>query len=97
MPFLKLQFKQGINRDQTNYSGEGGWWDCDKIRFFSGFPQKLGGWLRYTSETFLGTCRQMFNWVTSFTDNLLAVGTQKPTGAYRFVTQEPAKRTQEHP
>jgi hypothetical protein len=75
MPFLKLQFKQGINRDQTNYSGEGGWWDCDKIRFFSGFPQKLGGWLKYTSETFIGTCRQMFNYITSFTDNLLAVGT----------------------
>ena len=75
MPFLKLQFKQGINRDQTNYTGEGGWWDCDKIRFFSGYPQKIGGWLRYTSETFLGTCRQMFNWITSFTDNLLAVGT----------------------
>jgi len=75
MPFLKLQFKQGVNRDQTNYTGEGGWWDCDKIRFFSGYPQKLGGWFKYTSETFLGTCRQMFNYITSFTDNLLAVGT----------------------
>jgi hypothetical protein len=77
MPFLKLQFKQGVNRDITNYTGEGGWWDCDKIRFFSGYPQKLGGWLKYTSETFVGTCRQMFNWVTSFTDNLLAVGTNQ--------------------
>jgi hypothetical protein len=44
MSFLKLVFKPGINRDQTNYSGEGGWSDGDKIRFFSGFPQKLGGW-----------------------------------------------------
>ena len=77
MPFLKLQFRQGINRDQTNYSGEGGWWDCDKIRFFSGYPQKIGGWFKYTTETFIGTCRQMFNWVTSFTDNLLAVGTNQ--------------------
>lgn len=77
MPFIKLQFKQGINRDQTNYTGEGGWWDCDKIRFFSGYPQKIGGWLRYTSETFIGTCRQMFNWITSFTDNLLALGTNQ--------------------
>lgn len=77
MPFLKLQFKQGVNRDITNYTGEGGWWDCDKIRFFSGYPQKLGGWIKYTSETFIGTCRQMFNWITSYTDNLLALGTNQ--------------------
>ena len=77
MPFIKLQFKQGINRDQTNYTGEGGWWDADKIRFFSGYPQKIGGWLKYTSETFIGTCRQLFNYITSFTDNFLAVGTNQ--------------------
>ena len=77
MPFIKLQFKQGINRDQTNYTGEGGWWDGDKIRFFSGYPQKIGGWLKSTSETFIGTCRQMFNYVTSYTDNFLAVGTNQ--------------------
>jgi len=75
MPFLKLQFRPGLNRDQTNYSGEGGWWDGDKIRFFSGYPQKIGGWFKATSETFIGTCRQMFNYITSFTDNFLAVGT----------------------
>ena len=77
MPFIKLQFKQGINRDQTNYTGEGGWWDGDKIRFFSGYPQKIGGWVKSTSETFIGTCRQMFNYVTSYTDNFLAVGTNQ--------------------
>jgi hypothetical protein len=75
MSFLKLVFKPGINRDQTNYSGEGGWSDCDKVRFFSGFPQKLGGWQKTTSETFIGVCRQVWNWVTSFTDNFLGVGT----------------------
>jgi hypothetical protein len=75
MSFLKLVFKPGINRDQTNYSGEGGWSDGDKIRFFSGYPQKLGGWLKTTPETFIGVCRQVWNWVTSFTDNFLGVGT----------------------
>ena len=75
MSFLKLNFKPGINRDTTNYSGEGGWWDGDKIRFFSGFPQKLGGWQKTTSNTFIGTCRQVWNWITSFTDNFLGVGT----------------------
>ena len=77
MPFLKLQFKAGLNRDQTNYTNEGGWFACDKIRFRSGYPQKLGGWVAATSQTFLGVCRQLFGWITSFSDNLLALGTSK--------------------
>ncbi len=75
MSFLKLNFKPGINRDTTNYSGKGGWWDCDKVRFFSGFPQKLGGWQKVTTEKFVGVCRQVWNWITSFSDNFLAIGT----------------------
>jgi len=75
MPFLKLQFKPGINRDTTNYANEGGWFECDKIRFFSGYPQKIGGWIEATSERVIGTSRQMWNWITSYTDNFLAVGT----------------------
>jgi hypothetical protein len=75
MPFVKLQFKPGLNRDQTNYSNEGSWYECDKIRFLSGYPQKIGGWVKQTPNSFLGTCRQLFNYITSFTDNLLAVGT----------------------
>ena len=75
MPFLKLNFRPGINRDQTSYSGEGGWYECDKIRFFSGYPQKLGGWQKATPYFFFGTSRQVFNWITSYNDNFLAVGT----------------------
>lgn len=75
MPFLKLNFRPGINRDQTSYSGEGGWYECDKIRFFSGYPQKLGGWQKSTPYFYFGTSRQLFNWITSYNDNLLAVGT----------------------
>ena len=77
MAFIKLQFKPGLNRDQTNYTNEGGWFACDKIRFRSGYPQKLGGWVAATSQTFLGVCRQLFGWITSFSDNLLALGTSK--------------------
>ena len=77
MAFIKLQFRPGLNRDQTNYTNEGGWFDCDKIRFRSGYPQKLGGWVAATSQTFLGVCRQLFGWITSFGDNLLALGTSK--------------------
>jgi hypothetical protein len=75
MSFLKLQFKPGLNRDQTNYSNEGGWWECDKIRFRSGYPEKLGGWVKATPRTIYGICRQMYNWVTTYSDNFLALGT----------------------
>lgn len=75
MPFLKLNFRPGVNRDQTSYSGEGGWYECDKIRFFSGYPQKIGGWKKATPNFFFGVARQIFNWITSYNDNFLAVGT----------------------
>jgi len=77
MPFQKLQFKAGVNRDQTNYTNEGGWNECDKIRFRSGFPEKIGGWAKATTEYMLGVCRQMFGWITSYNDNFLACGTNK--------------------
>jgi len=77
MPLQKLQFKPGVNRDQTNYTNEGGWFQCDKIRFRSGYPQKIGGWLRYGTVTLIGICRQMFNWITTLGDNYLAMGTSK--------------------
>ena len=80
MAFIKLQFKPGVNRDQTDYSNEGGWYECDKIRFRSGYPEKIGGWIRYTPNIFNGVCRQMWNWITTFNDNLLALGTN--TKAY---------------
>jgi hypothetical protein len=75
MPLQKLQLKPGVNRDQTNYTNEGGWYECDKIRFRSGYPQKLGGWLKYNFQPLVGVCRQMFNWVTTSSENILALGT----------------------
>jgi len=86
MAFIKLQFKPGINRDNTNYTNEGGWWDCDKIRFRSGFPEKIGGWLKATSESYIGVARSLLNWITSYSDNLLAVGTNKKSTLKRVVT-----------
>jgi hypothetical protein len=80
MAFIKLQFKPGVNRDQTDYSNEGGWYECDKIRFRSGYPEKIGGWVKSTPTPFDGVCRQMWNWITTFNDNLLALGTD--TKAY---------------
>lgn len=73
----KIVLRPGINRDTTNYANEGGYYECDKVRFYSGFPQKIGGWVEATTERFIGTCRQLWNWVTSYSDNFLAVGTDQ--------------------
>ena len=75
MSFIPLRFKPGLNRDQSNYSNEGGWWSCDKVRFRQGYPEKIGGWAKYTQTTVLGVCRALFGWVTSFSDDFLALGT----------------------
>lgn len=83
MPFIKLQLKPGINRDQTNYTNEGGWRDGNRIRFQSGLPQKLGGWVKATQTAFMGVCRQLHSWVTTFRETILAVGTH--TNFYVYV------------
>jgi hypothetical protein len=75
MPLQKLQFRPGVNREGTDYSNEGGWYACDKVRFRSGFPEKIGGWIRLSSDTFQGVCRAMWNWVTLNGANLLGIGT----------------------
>ena len=75
MALQKLQFRPGINRNITNYSNEGGWFECDKVRFLNGYPEKLNGWMTYSPSSILGTCRALFGWVTSFDDNFLAIGT----------------------
>ena len=71
----KVIFKPGINRENTRYTTEGGYYECDKIRFRQGTPEKLGGWLQFTSNTFLGVCRSLWNWITLSGLNVIAVGT----------------------
>jgi hypothetical protein len=75
MPLQKLQFRPGVNREGTTLANEGGWYDCDKIRFRSGYPEKIGGWAALSYNTFLGVCRSLWNWVTLKSYNLLGVGT----------------------
>ena len=75
MPLQKLQFKPGINREGTNYSNEGGWFDCDKIRFRSGFPEKIGGWTQQNPSQYLGTARSLWAWVDLAGNNYIGVGT----------------------
>ena len=74
MPLTKLQFKPGINREVTSYSNEGGWSDCDKVRFRFGFPEKLGGWEKYTTDTYVGSARALHNWIALDGANYLGIG-----------------------
>jgi hypothetical protein len=96
MPLQKLQFRPGINREGTTLANEGGWFDGDKIRFRSGYPEKLGGWAAVSYNTFLGVCRSLWNWVTLQGANLMGVGTNlkfyiESGGAYYDIT--PLKNT----
>jgi hypothetical protein len=87
MPLKKLLFRPGVSKEGTRYLSEtvgptgingsyaAGWYDCDKIRFRSGSPEKIGGWERISANSFLGVCRSLWNWVTLGGANLLGVGT----------------------
>lgn len=75
MPLSKLQFKPGVNREITAYSNEGGWFDIDNVRFQKGYPEKIGGWQKRSSNSFLGTCRALHPWVSLARDQYVGVGT----------------------
>ena len=85
MPLQKLQLRSGVNRESTTLSNEGTWFEMDKVRFRSGYPEKVGGWVSDTGTSnatlapptgsFWGLCRSMLNWVTLASYNLLGLGT----------------------
>lgn len=91
MPLKKIIFKSGVNRENTRYTTEGGWYECDKIRFRQGTPEKVGGWYQTSSSVFVGVCRALWNWITLGSLNVLAVGTSlkyyiESGGAYYDIT-----------
>jgi hypothetical protein len=96
MPLKKLVQKAGVNRENTRYTSENGYYVSDKVRFRQGTPEKIGGWQRISATTFLGVCRSLWNWVTLGGQNLLAVGTNlkyyiESGGAYNDIT--PLRKT----
>jgi hypothetical protein len=98
MPLQKVLFKPGVNRENTRYTTEGGWYECDKIRFRQGNPEIIGGWERISSATFLGICRSLWNWVTLANLNLVGVGTNlkfyiESGGGYNDITPIRASST----
>lgn len=86
MPLQELKFKPGVSRDNTSLANEGSWFECDKVRFRSGYPEKIGGWTLDTgvpptadiqppAGAFWGVCRSIWNWVTLSGNNLVSLGT----------------------
>ena len=75
MPFTKLQFRPGINRETTSYTNEGGWFDMDKVRFRFGYPEKIGGWIKQSGTNFAGTARALHPWVALDGSSYIGVGT----------------------
>lgn len=75
MPLQKMQLVPGINKESTSYGSEGGWYDCDKVRFRSGNPEKIGGWTRYSDYQYAGVARNLWNWIDLTNNNWLAIGT----------------------
>jgi hypothetical protein len=85
VPLQKLQLRPGINRESTSLANEGTWFEMDKVRFRSGYPEKVGGWTLDTGTqasglmpptgSFWGVCRALFNWVTIAGFNLMGLGT----------------------
>jgi len=92
----KILFKSGVNRENTRYTNEGGWYESDKVRFRQGMPEKIGGWAPFSFQTFQGLCRSLLNWVTLGAQNLIGVGTHlkfylQNGGAYYDIT--PIRKT----
>ena len=79
MPFAKFQFKAGIDREGTNYTNAGGWFDASLVRFRKGFVEKIGGWTKQNATAFLGTCRKLFPWISLEGSKYLFVGTHLKT------------------
>jgi len=91
MPLQKVLFKPGVNKENTRYTTEGGWYEADKVRFRQGNPEVIGGWSRLSSSTFLGICRSLWNWVLLDGRNVIGVGTNlkfylENGGAYYDIT-----------
>ena len=91
MPLSKLQFRPGINREQPDYTNEGGWFDGDKVRFRMGFPEKVGGWQRLFLTSFLGSCRSLHAWRALDDSGFVGVGTHlkfyvEQGGGYNDIT-----------
>ena len=77
MPLAKYVFKPGINKEGTNYSNEGGWFDADKVRFRKGRPERIGGWQKQSTDSFIGTCRKIYPYKVADGTDYITLGTHQ--------------------
>tara|TARA_R100000455_G_C6251156_1_gene107804 strand:+ start:638 stop:1060 length:423 start_codon:yes stop_codon:yes gene_type:complete len=77
MPLAKYVFRPGINREGTNYSNEGGWFDADKVRFRKGRPERIGGWQKQSLSSFIGTCRKIYPYKATDGTDYITLGTHQ--------------------
>lgn len=91
MPLSKIDFKPGINKEETDYANEGGWVDADKIRFRKGRVEKIGGWEKFSTNTIVGSARALHSWISLSGSKYLGIGTTnkyyiEEGGTYNDVT-----------
>ena len=75
MALTKIQFAPGVNKEGTEYTADAGWFKSDKIRFRKGRPEKIGGWDKYSANTFLGVCRSLHDWASLESIRYIGLGT----------------------
>ena len=75
MPLIKILPKPGVNKENTRYTNEGGYYESDKIRFRQGTPETIGGWVQISTNRFLGICRSLWGWITLAGAKIMGVGT----------------------
>jgi len=75
MALTKIQFSPGVDKEGTEYTADAGWFDSDKIRFRKGRPEKIGGWQKYSENSFLGICRSIFDWASLESIKYIGLGT----------------------
>jgi len=75
MPLAKFNFKAGINKEETDYSNEGGWVDGNLVRFRKSRVEKIGGWIKSTTNSILGRARALHQWISLAGTRYLGVGT----------------------
>lgn len=91
MPLKKVTLRPGVNRENTRYTNENGWYSSDKVRFRQSTPEKIGGWVRLSTNVFRGVCRSLWNWITLGGLSLIGVGTNlkfyiQSSGTYYDIT-----------
>lgn len=82
MPINKLQFRPGIDKQNTQYGAEGGWVDCDMVRFRYGVPEKIGGWEPAVGNNLIGAARDIHTYTDLAGDSLAAIGTNRKLYIY---------------